>query len=89
MSSAASARWADPFLCLQYTGQNGYGVKSVVDFLAYLYDGPTYFCNKNCMDNKRANPFAASNSLNLAEDNYDASGNYDPKFRGVETFADK
>ena len=72
----------------QYTGENGYGVKSTVDFLAYLYDGPTYFCNKNCMDNKRADPYAALNSLNPAADNY-ANGEYDPKFTGLPTFAHK
>ena len=72
----------------QYTGKNGYGVKSTVDFLAYLYDGPTFFCNKNCMDNKRADPFAALNSDNLAANNFNSQGYY-PKFKGVSTFAHK
>ena len=78
-----------PFLPKQqYNSAGGYGVKSTVDFLAYLYDGPTYFCNKNCMDNKRADPFLMNNTFNLASDNYNATG-YDPKFPGVSTFADK
>lgn len=72
----------------QYTGPNGYGVKATTDFLAYLYDGPTYFCNKNCMDNKRTTPFGVT-TTNDASDNFDADGAYAPAFPGVATYADR
>jgi len=72
----------------QFTGANGNGVKVTADFLVYLYDGPTYFCNKNCMDNKRVNPFGLT-TTNDASDNYDASGDYSPQYPGVPTYVDR
>ncbi|KAK3282810.1 hypothetical protein CYMTET_9470 [Cymbomonas tetramitiformis] len=72
-------------------------VKVPVDFMIYLYEGPLYFCNKGCKDNKWADNYGTDvvweNGVmyeNARSDNYgDAAADsvYDASYAGLPTFA--
>ncbi|KAK3280655.1 hypothetical protein CYMTET_11514 [Cymbomonas tetramitiformis] len=87
-----------------YTTSNGrwsqgipFRVKVPVDFMIYLYEGPLFFCNKGCKDNKWADTYGTTveweNGVmyeNARADNYGgahADSVYDPAFAGLPTFA--
>mmetsp|Transcript_8840 Transcript_8840/g.11998 ORF Transcript_8840/g.11998 Transcript_8840/m.11998 type:complete len:920 (-) Transcript_8840:188-2947(-) len=66
---------------LRYNQTFTYKIKVPLDYMLYLYDGPIYFCNKGCKDNKEVEIEDSLNGL--------ANSVNDSSYPGVETYADR